>query len=130
MVTLNGKELMVTPTLTEVGKVITKAVRHIAESAKHFVRWMHGTCIKTEPQIVGEDDEPFVFSFYQDIYQNPQVIKLTLSITQQMHKVFSITNKYLDGWRRYDKVFGLCNPKRKQQVDSLKPTCSNLDQAM
>ena len=41
-----------------------------------------------------------------------------------------MTNKYLDGWRRYDKVTGLWNPKRKQQIEKLRPTCANLDSAM
>lgn len=129
-VALNGKELIVTPGLTDVDKILTKSVRNIAESARHFIRWMHGTCIKTEPQFVSEDDEPYVFSFYQDISQNPQIVKLTLNLASQINKVFGITNKYLDGWRRYDKVVGLWNPKRKQQIEKLRPTCSNLDQAM
>lgn len=129
-VALNGKEMVVTPSLTEVDKFTTKGVRSIAESARHFVRWMHGTCLKTEPQIINEDDEPFVFSFYQDISQNPQIVNLTLNIASQVNKTFGVTNKYLDGWRRYDKVTGLWNPKRKQQIEKLRPTCGNLDQAM
>ena len=44
LVSLNGKELMISPSLTEVDKHITKGTRSMVESAKHFVRWMHGTC--------------------------------------------------------------------------------------
>jgi hypothetical protein len=29
----------------------------------------------------------------------------------------------LDGWRRYDKTFGLWNPKRKQQIEKIRLTC-------
>ena len=129
-VALNGKELVVTPSLTDVDKNITKVIRNIAESARFFVRWMHGTCIKTGPVVVSEDDEPYIFSFYQDISQNPQIVKLTLTLAGQINKVFGITNKYLDGWRRYDNKVDLWNPKRKQQIEKLRPTCSNLDQAM
>jgi dynein heavy chain, axonemal len=57
-------------------------------------------------------------------------VKLTLALTSQTNRVYSIANKYLDGWRRYDKVMGLWNPKRKQQVEKLRPTCANLDSAM
>jgi dynein heavy chain len=78
---------------------------------------MHGTCLRTEPVIVHEDEEPYVFSFFQDISQNPQVVKLALSLTSQTNRVYNFTNKYLDGWRRYDKVTGLWNPKRKQQIE-------------
>lgn len=129
-VTLNGKELVVTPSLTDIDKLVTKCVRNLADSARYFVRWKHGTCIRCEPVTINDDDEPFIFSFFQDIDKNPQIVKLTLSIGGQTNKVFSITNKYLDGWRRYDKVTGLWNPKRKQQIEKLRPTCGNLDQAM
>ena len=79
--------------------------------------------LRTDPQIVHEDEEPFVFSFLQDISQNSQVVKLALSLTSQTNRVYSFTNKYLDGWRRYDKVTGLWNPKRKQQIEKIRPTC-------
>ena len=127
IVALNGNDMVVSPALPEVDKLLTKAVRNMAESAKFFVRWMYGTCLKTEPQIINEDEEPYVFSFFQDISKNPQVVKLILSLTSQTNKVYNMTNKYLDGWRRYDKVTGLWNPKRKQQIEKLRPTCANLD---
>jgi dynein heavy chain, axonemal len=44
LVSLNGKEFMISPSLTEVDKLITKCSDNMVESAKHFVRWMHGTC--------------------------------------------------------------------------------------
>ena len=47
LVSLNGKELLISPSLTEVDKLITKGARQLVESARHFVRWMHGTCMKT-----------------------------------------------------------------------------------
>lgn len=70
-----------------------------------------------------EDEEPYIFSFYQDISKNSQVVKLALALTSQTNRVYSFTNKYLDGWRRYDKVTNLWNPKRKQQIEKLRPTC-------
>ncbi|CAM9103575.1 unnamed protein product [Discosporangium mesarthrocarpum] len=115
--TLNGKDLVVTPTVNDIYKYLTKSVKNIAESARMFVRWMHGTCCQTEPQV--HDEEPFIFSFYQDMSQNPHVIKLMLQLNQAIHKVFSMMNKYLDGWRRYDTVYNLWNPKRKQALDKL-----------
>ena len=130
LATLNGNDMVVSPALPEVDKQLTKAFRNMAESSKFFIRWMYGTCLKTDPQIINEDEEPYIFSFFQDISKNPQVVKLTLSLTNQTNKVYNMTNKYLDGWRRYDKVTGLWNPKRKQQIEKLRPTCANLDAAM
>jgi len=132
VVTLSGKDLITTPSLIDVDKLITKVVKSMAESSKMFVRWMHGTCVRCEPIALENDseEESYVFSYYQDISQNPQIVKLTLQVSGQINRVFNITNKYLDGWRRYDKVTDLWNPKRKQQIEKLKPTCGNLDQAM
>lgn len=81
-------------------------------------------------QVVHEEEEPLVFSFYQDMSKNPHVIKLMLQLNQAIHKVFSMMNKYLDGWRRYDTVYNLWNPKRKQALDKLaekKHTCVYFD---
>jgi dynein heavy chain len=44
LVSLNGKELMISPSLTEVDKLISKGSKSVIESAKRFIRWMHGTC--------------------------------------------------------------------------------------
>lgn len=81
-------------------------------------------------QVVHEEEEPLVFSFYQDMSKNPHVIKLMLQLNQAIHKVFSMMNKYLDGWRRYDTVYNLWNPKRKKALDKLaekKHTCVYFD---
>eukprot|EP00595_Chromulina_sp_UTEXLB2642_P003388 CAMPEP_0196766870 /NCGR_PEP_ID=MMETSP1095-20130614/32088_1 /TAXON_ID=96789 ORGANISM="Chromulina nebulosa, Strain UTEXLB2642" /NCGR_SAMPLE_ID=MMETSP1095 /ASSEMBLY_ACC=CAM_ASM_000446 /LENGTH=154 /DNA_ID=CAMNT_0042131609 /DNA_START=184 /DNA_END=649 /DNA_ORIENTATION=+ len=101
----------------------------MAESAKVFIRWMNGTCILTPPQFK-EDEEVFEFSYYDDVEKNPEIVKLIYTLTNQTGKVYSTANKYLDGWRRYDRVMALWNPKRKQQVEKLRPTCANLDSAM
>lgn len=81
-------------------------------------------------QVIHEEEEPLVFSFYQDMSKNPHVIKLMLQLNQAVHKVFSMMNKYLDGWRRYDTVYNLWNPKRKQALEKLaekKHTCVYFD---
>ncbi|CAK4656794.1 hypothetical protein LEN26_006663 [Aphanomyces euteiches] len=131
--TMNGKDIVVTPSLSDMYKYLSKCVKHIVESAKAFIRWMHGTCRETEPQVVNEDEEPVVFTFYSDISQNPYVIKMTLSLNQEIHKVFNIINKYLDSWRRYDTIYSLWNTKRRAALDKLgekRPSCVYFDTRM
>ena len=130
LVSLNGKELSLTPPLSEFDKILTKIVRNIVESGRSFVRWMFGTCLLTEPQILNEDDEPFVFSHYQDLISNPKINGMLDSVTKQLNDVFASTNQYLDEWRKYDKAIGLWNPKRKIQIEKTTPTCANLDSLM
>lgn len=131
--TMNGKDIIVTPSLSDMYKFLSKSVKHIVESAKAFIRWMHGTCRETEPLIVSEDEEPITFTFYSDISQNPYVIKMTLSLNQEIHKVFNIVNRYLDSWRRYDTVYNLWNTKRRSALEKLadkKPPCVYFDTRM
>ncbi|KAL8020331.1 putative AAA+ ATPase domain, dynein heavy chain region D6 P-loop domain-containing protein [Plasmopara halstedii] len=131
--TMHGKEIIVTPSLSDMYKYLSKCVKHIVESAKAFIRWMHGTCRETAPLVVNEDEEPIMFTFYSDISQNPYVIKMTLSLNQEIHKVFNIVNRYLDSWRRYDTVYNLWNTKRRSALDKLmdkKPPCVYFDTRM
>jgi dynein heavy chain len=66
-------------------------VKHLVESAKLFVRWMDGTCIECDVETAAEDDEAAPdFSFYPDIFQNPHIIKMMLSLNQAIYRVFSI----------------------------------------
>lgn len=131
--TMNGKDIIVTPSLSDMYKYLSKSVKHIVESAKAFIRWMHGTCRETEPLVINEDEEPITFTFYSDISQNPYVIKMTLSLNQEIHKVFNIVNRYLDSWRRYDTVYNLWNAKRRSALEKLadkKPPCVYFDTRM
>ena len=118
-VTLNGKDLVVTPSDTDLFRLLTKLVKNLVESAKLFVRWMRGTCLECEPVKVHEDEDDFVFSFYQDMSQNQHVVKLMFTLNQNIHKVFNFMAKYLESWMSYDKKYKLWNPKRKQALEKL-----------
>lgn len=87
---LSNPEILIEPTLHDVSKMLSKLWRNIVESTKLFVRWMHGTCMETPEQKVGtEDDEPFVYSFYNDVQMNPLVIKAILSLDNPIRKAVS-----------------------------------------
>ena len=105
---MNGKDIILTPALADVYKYISKAVKNIIESAKSFVRWMHGTCQETEPQLAKEDEEPIVFSFFTDVSASPNIIKMMLSLNEAIHKVFKVSTRYVDGWKRYEIKYELC----------------------
>jgi dynein heavy chain len=87
---LSNPEILIEPTLHDVSKMLSKLWRNMVESTKLFVRWMHGTCMETPEQKVGsEDDEPFVYSFYNDVQMNPLVIKAILSLDNPIRKAVS-----------------------------------------
>ena len=85
--TLSNPEVLVTPTLQDMSKMLSKIWRNMVESTKLFVRWMHGTCVETPEQQVGsEDDDPYVYSFYNDVQMNPIIIKAILSLDNPIRK--------------------------------------------
>ena len=128
--TMNGKDIVLTPSLPDVYKYISRSVKNIIESSRFFVRWMHGTCIETEPKVVSEDEEPIVFTFYNDISSSPHIIKTMLSLNESIHKVFKLVSRNLEGWKRYETVYGLWNAKRRAALEKLverNPSCVFFD---
>jgi len=125
---MNGAEVTISPALPEVYNHLRKAATHLIDSSKAFVRWMRGSCTLCQPIYPNGDDEqePVVFSFYQDISQSPQVIKMMLTLNHSIHHVFSLANKYMHSWRRYNDVYQLWDNKRRAGLDKLvelAPSC-------
>ncbi|GMI47335.1 hypothetical protein TrCOL_g3071 [Triparma columacea] len=118
-VSLNGKDLVVSPQLSDIHKYLNKCVKSLPESAKMFIRWMNGTCIETPAKHMGDDDEPFLYTFYQDVSMNPYVVDIMVKLNQSLYKVFNSMEKYLKVWRTYDTKYNLWNPKRKNLMEKL-----------
>ena len=84
---LSNPEILVSPTLQDMSKMLSKLWRNMVDSTKMFVRWMHGTCVETpEQRVGGEDEEPFVYSFYNDVQMSPIIIKCILSLDSPIRK--------------------------------------------
>ncbi len=80
-----------------------------------------------------EDAELFIFSFYEDLSQNVDIVQLMLTVSQAIHRAFSKINRYLDGWQRYDWVYDLWNTRKKNVLEKAKTekyTCAYLDSSM
>ena len=121
--TLSGKDVVVSPPPADVHKYFTKAVRNIVESAKVFVRWKRGTCVECEPQIVHEDEEPFVFSFHQDVGRNPHVVTLQNGLAGALQRLTAAGGKigaYLASWKVYDVEHRLWDQKARLKLEKLK----------
>lgn len=89
-VSLSNPEVLVSPTIADIAKILSKLWRNMVESTKLFIRWMDGTCIEApEQRLGGEDEEPFVFSFYNDIQMNPLVIKAILGLDNPIRQAIN-----------------------------------------
>jgi dynein heavy chain, axonemal len=84
---LSNPEILVSPTIPDISKILRKLWRNMVESTKLFVRWMDGTCIETPDQkLANEDEEVSSFNFYNDIQRNPLIIKAILSLENPILK--------------------------------------------
>ena len=125
--TMAGKDIGLSPSLTDLSKYLSKIVKNIVESSKVFVRWNHGSCILSEPIFMGDFEPAYVYSFYEDISANPHVVKMTNKINTWTQNVLSLVHKYLSGWAQYDRNYGLWDSKRKGRLSKLKETCPSVN---
>ncbi|XP_066466098.1 dynein axonemal heavy chain 10 [Tiliqua scincoides] len=126
---LSAPEIILQPNTGEIEKMCVQCIRDCVEVTKLFVRWMHGTCIDCPPQHIG-DDEPIIFSFYNDISQNPQIIEQAILITQNMHKVLGSLTKYLNRWKRYRPLWKLDKAIVMEKFAAKKPPCCVFDEKL
>lgn len=127
---LSTPEVVVSPPLSEINKLLGKMVKSIVENTRQFVRWMDGTCVETPPQPVGEDEEPVVFSFYADVIANPDVLKLMTAITSKIQQAFGRINKYLDAFRRYDALWKRDKKTTLERFALRNPSCVKYDREL
>uniref|UniRef100_A0A670KCY6 Dynein axonemal heavy chain 10 n=1 Tax=Podarcis muralis TaxID=64176 RepID=A0A670KCY6_PODMU len=123
---LSAPEIILQPHALEIEKMCVQCIRDCVEVTKHFVRWMHGTCIDCPPQQTG-DDEPIIFSFFSDISQNPLIIEQAILISQNMHKLLGSLTKYLNRWKRYRPLWKLDKAIVMEKFAAKKPACVVFD---
>ncbi|NXE53497.1 DYH10 protein, partial [Casuarius casuarius] len=126
---LSAPEIILQPNASEIDKMTVQCIRDCVEVTKHFVRWMHGTCIECPPQRV-EEDEVITLSFYNDISQNPLVIEQAVLITQNVHKLLAYLSNYLNRWKRYRLLWKLDKDIVMEKFAAKKPTCVAFDEKL
>ena len=124
---LSAPEVHVSPPLPEINKVLAKIVKSVVESCRSFVRWMHGTCMETPAQVVSDDEDPVIFSFYTDIIVNPDVVSLVSTVTRTIAKTFGRVNKRLDDYRKYDQLWKMDKQQSLSKFEQKQPNCVMFD---
>ncbi|XP_040982062.1 LOW QUALITY PROTEIN: dynein heavy chain 10, axonemal [Aquila chrysaetos chrysaetos] len=125
---LSIPEIILQPNASEIDKMTVQCIRDCVEVTKHFVRWMHGTCLECPPQHVDEDES--AFSFYSDVSQNPLIIEQAVLITQNVHKLMASLSKYSNQWKRYHLLWKLDKGTVMERLAAEKPTCITFDEEL
>ncbi|NXJ48088.1 DYH10 protein, partial [Spizaetus tyrannus] len=126
---LSVPEIILQPNASEIDKMTVQCIRDCVEVTKHFVRWMHGTCLECPPQHVDED-EVMTFSFYSDVSQNPLIIEQAVLITQNVHKLMASLSKYSNQWKRYHLLWKLDKGTVMERLAAEKPACITFDEEL
>ncbi|NXU60346.1 DYH10 protein, partial [Horornis vulcanius] len=117
------------PNASEIEKMTEQSIQDCVEVTKHFVRWMHGTCIECPPQRV-KANEVVTFSFYRDVSQSPLIIEQTVLIAQNVHKLLASLNKCLNQWKRYDLLWKSDKDAVLGRLAAEKPACVIFDEQL
>ncbi|NXM55441.1 DYH10 protein, partial [Illadopsis cleaveri] len=117
------------PNASEIEKMILQSIQDCVEVTKHFIRWMHGTCIECPPQHV-KADEVVTFSFYSDVSQSPLIIEQAVLITQNVHKLLASLSKCLNQWKRYDLLWKSDKSTVLDRLAAEKPACVIFDEQL
>jgi dynein heavy chain len=98
---LSAPEIVVSPMANDIYKMLVRFIKNLVYTARQFNRWQHGSCIMAQPQIVNPDEDPIVYSFYQDVVANTVIMNSMVSLNNQVLKRFTNLSKSLDEWRKY-----------------------------
>ncbi|XP_010134250.1 PREDICTED: dynein heavy chain 10, axonemal, partial [Buceros rhinoceros silvestris] len=126
---LSVPEIILQPNASELDKMTAQCIQDCVEVTKHFVRWMHGTCIECPPQHV-EEVGVITFSYYSDVSQNPLIIEQAVLLAQNVHKLLASLSKYLNQWQRYNLLWNLDKDIVLERLAAEKPSCITFDEGL
>jgi dynein heavy chain len=127
---LSAPEVVLSPSPAEMYQLLSRFFRSTLEMLKSFPRWMHGTCEPTPPFPVDGEDEPVIFSFYDDVMQNAQVAELLDQLNQCIQSMFDRADRQLQRWKRYKPLWKLDQTTSIQKFAQSAPTCEAYDEKM
>lgn len=91
---------------------------------------MKDTCIECPPQPVESEDEPFIFTFYSDVCQLPQVNECAMAISQNTQRLLGSVTRYLNHWLRYRTLWKLDMAIMLEKFAAKKPSCVIYDEKL
>ncbi|XP_055020703.1 dynein axonemal heavy chain 10 [Boleophthalmus pectinirostris] len=127
---LSAPKIVIQPLRNEIYWLIMQCVRDCVESSKHFVRWMHGTCLECPPQPVGGDDEMFTFNFYSDVCQQPQINDCAMTVSQNIQRLLFSLERQLNHWKHYRPLWEKNKVIVNEKFATRKPSVVKYDEKL
>lgn len=98
-------DIVMRPTANEVFSIVVHSVKDFLERLRSFRRWLDGTCLLCEPLIQPPDDEQYMFTFFEDVLQVPNVGEMMNGLQAIVSRLISDVTTYLLRWRKYQNLW-------------------------
>ena len=135
-VNMTGRDLILVPSAADISKQMNRCIRKIFKASEYFVRWMSGSCLEAEPQVITRTDgneEEFIYSHFHEVSQNRFVVNALIRLNRDVRFLLHEMNCTLGDWQNFEKMHQLSNPKRRSIMDNLlesQPPCNFFDGKM
>ncbi|XP_055909296.1 LOW QUALITY PROTEIN: dynein axonemal heavy chain 10 [Eupeodes corollae] len=95
-------EIALHPSASELQNIFVESAKNFLKGIRVLKRWMSGTCISCPP--VESMGRNYVFTFYEDVLKEEEVVALTRNIQSLANRVVDEAQIYV---RRFKKFYGL-----------------------
>ena len=126
-------DILVNPTVGEVEKILQKVINLPSQCTKAFRRWEDGSCNPCRNVYPnGPENDPFVYTFYDQMERHPDVIHKMLNLARSVKKTVGQISRYLDQWAE-PQVSSMWKDDRVSITDNFlqrRPTNEELERVM
>lgn len=88
---------------------------------------MHGTCIECPPQQVDGEEELIIFSYFSDLWQNPQINESAHIVSQTIQELLYSVEQYLQDWKYYRLLWERNKDITTRKFAAKNPSCVMYD---
>lgn len=88
---------------------------------------MHGTCLGCPPQQVEGEEKMIIFSFFSDLWQNPQINESAHTVSQTIQELLYSVEQYLQDWKYYRLLWERNKDITTAKFAAKKPSCVMYD---
>ncbi|KAL0227597.1 hypothetical protein RCL1_003741 [Eukaryota sp. TZLM3-RCL] len=100
-VSLASPDIVIVPPWSEVHKSTTRLFQSILNFGSKFLRWKDGSCLPAPPVHTPGIEEPFIYTFKEDLLCVPTIASMRTAIPLATQKVWSAVHQSLTPWQSY-----------------------------
>ncbi|XP_022902554.2 dynein axonemal heavy chain 10 [Onthophagus taurus] len=98
---VSATEIYLKPTPQEIYNMILRSIKDFLNKLRVFPRWMDNMCLKCTPERIGDSEDYFVHSFYEDVIVVPDINDSLFKLQGNCMKSIVDVQRYLIHWRKY-----------------------------